>query len=80
VPTKFIRNWKDSSKQSNLSVEKAIDILKTIYALSIQMPYSMNLKTRLIIKKEEQRILLDVSDKFEGVPVRNSIVSIWENK
>jgi len=47
-------------KQSELSVEKAIDILKTIYALSIQTPYSKNLKTRLIIKNKEQKHLLDL--------------------
>jgi len=48
-----------SLKQSKLSVEKAIDILKTIYALSIRTPYSKTMKTRFIIKNEEQKILLD---------------------
>jgi len=49
-----------SLKQSKLSVEKAIDILKTIYALSIRTPYSKTMKTRFIIKNEEQKILLDL--------------------
>ncbi len=49
-------------KQSELSVEKAIDILKTIHALSIQTPYSKDLKTRLIIKNQEQRHLLNLFD------------------
>jgi len=49
-----------SLKQSKLSVEKTIDILKTIYALSIRTPYSKTMKTRFIIKNEEQKILLDL--------------------
>jgi transposase len=49
-------------KQAEISAEKALDILKTIYALSIQTPYSKDVKTRLIIKNEEQKHLLNLFD------------------
>lgn len=41
-----------------ISPEKAIDILKTIYSLSIRLPYSNAKHTRLILKNEEQMQLL----------------------
>lgn len=45
-------------KQSALSPEKVIDILKTINAITIKSPYSENKATRLLLKKEEQIELL----------------------
>jgi len=45
-------------KKANLSPEKAIDILKTIYALTITTPYSDTKHTRLLIKNQEQSDLL----------------------
>lgn len=45
-------------KQSELSPEKAIDILKTIYKVSIQTPYSLTKHQRLIIKNQEQQDLI----------------------
>jgi len=45
-------------KDKELSPEKALDILKTIYALSIKTPFSKSLKTRLILKNPEQIHLL----------------------
>lgn len=47
-------------KQSNLSPEKAIDILKTIYQVSFQTPYSNNVYQRLLIKTIEQKSLIDL--------------------
>ena len=44
--------------KSQLSVEKVIDILKTIYAITITTPYSKKRYTRLLIKNEEQAELL----------------------
>lgn len=49
-------------KKSDLSPEKAIDILKTIYKVSIQTPYSNNTYTRLIIKNKEQKDLIKLFD------------------
>jgi transposase len=45
-------------KQSELSPEKAIEIFKTIHALTLKTPYSKSLKTRLIPKRPEQSLLL----------------------
>lgn len=45
-------------KKMPISPEKAIDILKTIYQLTIQTPYSNQLHTRLILKNNEQRDLI----------------------
>jgi transposase len=45
-------------KQANISVEKTIEILKTIYALTIRTPYSKTLQTKRIIKKPEQEFIL----------------------
>ena len=47
-------------KKSDLSAEKAIDILKTIYRLTITTPYSNTKHTRLLIKTEEQSQLLEL--------------------
>lgn len=49
-------------KESMLSPEKAIDILKTIYKISIQTPYSMNKHQRLILKTQEQKDLIKLFD------------------
>jgi transposase len=43
---------------AGFSAEKAINILKTIYSLTIITPYSQTKHTRLIIKTEEQTRLL----------------------
>lgn len=47
-------------KKSNLSPEKAIDILKTIYKLTMITPYSNTKYSRLLIKTEEQSQLLEL--------------------
>ena len=49
-------------KKSDLSPEKAIDILKTIYKVSIQTPYSLTKHQRLIIKNQQQRDLIELFD------------------
>lgn len=49
-------------KKSTLSPEMAIDILKTIYELTIISPYSTTLHKRLLIKNEQQRTLLTMFD------------------
>jgi transposase len=43
-----------------LSPEKAIDILKTIYKVSITTPYSNNIHQRLVLKNNEQRNLVEL--------------------
>lgn len=45
-------------KQSKLSPEKAIDIIKTIYKVSFETPYSTKVYKRLIIKNEEQKEII----------------------
>jgi transposase len=45
-------------KKSELSAEKAIDILKTIYGITLQMPQSKKQKLMLLDKTEEQKLLL----------------------
>lgn len=47
-------------KQSNLSTEKAIDILKTIYGLTIQLPQSKEIKMMLLDKTDEQKAILNL--------------------
>jgi transposase len=47
-------------KQSEWTVEKAIEISKTIYSVSIKTHLSDNLHTRLYVDKPEQQILLDL--------------------
>jgi transposase len=45
-------------KETNLSAEKAIDILKTIYGLTIKLPQSRETKLMLLDKTEEQKAIL----------------------
>ena len=45
-------------KKAELSPEKAIDILKTIYKVTITLPYSKTKESRLFLPNEEQRTLL----------------------
>jgi len=56
------------NKNSDLSPEKAIDILKTIYALTIVTPHSQSRYTRLLIKNDEQSNLLELFDVDFGCP------------
>lgn len=46
--------------KSETTAEKAIDILKTIYSLTIMSPYTNKKHTRLIIKNEQQSEILDL--------------------
>jgi transposase len=48
------------NKKSDLSAEKAIDILKTIYRITITTPHSKTRYARLLIKNEEQSDLLEL--------------------
>lgn len=48
--------------KAQLSAEKAIDILKTIYQISIRLPYSNKKHSRLLLKNEEQQRLLKLFD------------------
>jgi transposase len=47
-------------KQAEISAEKTIEILKTIYSLTIRTPYSKTIQTRRIIKKPEQEFILKI--------------------
>jgi transposase len=47
-------------KKSELSAEKAIDILKTIYGITLQLPQSKKQKLMLLDKTEEQKVLLNL--------------------
>lgn len=47
-------------RQSKLSPEKTIDILKTINALTIQTPFSQNLHTKLVLTNDEQVDLINM--------------------
>ena len=47
-------------KESSLSPEKAIDIVKTIYQVSIQSPYSTAKHERLLLKNKEQKELVSL--------------------
>lgn len=49
-----------TSKKSEFSPEMVIDILKTIYEITIISPYSMNTYKKLIIKNQEQKELLGI--------------------
>ena len=51
-------------KNAGLSPERAIDILKTIYEITITTPYSRQKHSRLYLPNEEQRGLL----KLFGIP------------
>ncbi|OQB60372.1 MAG: Transposase DDE domain protein [Bacteroidetes bacterium ADurb.Bin141] len=45
-------------KQSPFSVEQAIDIIKTIYKVELQTPYSNNTYSRILIKTQEQQSII----------------------
>ncbi len=45
-------------KRAGISAEKAIDILKTIYAITLKMPQSKKLKLMLLDKTDEQKSIL----------------------
>lgn len=47
-------------KRADISAEKTIDILKTIYSLTVRTPYSKTLLTKRIIKKPEQEFILKI--------------------
>jgi transposase len=49
-------------KKSDLSAEKLIDILKTIYKVTIQTPYSPTIHHKLIIKNHQQQRIVDLFD------------------
>jgi transposase len=49
-------------KGSQLSPEKAIDILKTIYKVSFETPYSNKVYQKLLLKTKEQQGLVDLFD------------------
>lgn len=49
-------------KLSALSAEKVIGILKTIYRLTITIPYSNTKHSGLLIKNEEQKLVIDLFD------------------
>ncbi len=55
-------------KRPNINAGKAIDILKTIYALTIITPYSKSKYTRLLIKNKEQEMLLKLFNVSLGCP------------
>ncbi len=47
-----------------ISLEKVIDILKTIYGITIQLPQSKEKKLMLLDKTKEQKLLLKMFDDF----------------
>ncbi len=47
---------------SSLSAVKVIDILKTIYQITIITPYSNTKHTRLLVKNEEQKMIINLFD------------------
>lgn len=47
-------------KKAGYSAEKAIDIVKTIYKVELQTPYSNNTYTRLLIKTQEQKDIINL--------------------
>src|SRR5690606_33263621 len=49
-------------KKSQYSVEQTIDIIKTIYKVELQTPYSNNTYSRLLIKTQEQQKIIDLFD------------------
>jgi len=55
-------------EKSELSPEKVIDILKTIYAITIRTPYSKTKYTRFLIKNQEQEELLNLFKIPFGCP------------
>jgi transposase len=53
---------------SEMSAEKVIDILKTIYSITIKTPYSQSYYTRLLVKNDEQVELLKLFEISSGCP------------
>lgn len=53
-------------KNAGLSPERAIDIAKTIYKITIQTNLSNTLHSRLYIDKEEQKYLLNLFEIYAG--------------
>lgn len=51
-------------KKSNLSAEKALDILKTIFGLTIKLPNSKENRLMILDKTEEQKQLLSLFSDF----------------
>lgn len=49
-----------SEKKSSLSPEKVINILKTIYQVQFETPYSSKIYTKLLLKNDEQRELIEL--------------------
>lgn len=49
-------------KKSQYSVEQTIDIIKTIYKVELQTPYSNNTYSRLLIKTQEQQKIIELFD------------------
>lgn len=47
-------------KKSHYSVEQAINIIKTIYKVELQTPYSNNTYSRLLIKTSDQQSIIDL--------------------
>jgi transposase len=47
-------------KKSQYSVEQAIDIVKTIYRVELQTPYSNSTYSRLLIKTQEQQSIINL--------------------
>jgi len=45
-------------KQSKLSPEKAIDILKTIYQVRFETPFSNKVQTKLLLKNQQQKDII----------------------
>lgn len=56
-------------KQTGLSPEKAIDILKSIFAIQIKLPQSQQSKTILIAKQDDQAALLKAFEVDTGCPI-----------
>lgn len=49
-----------NEKKSQHSVEQAIDIIKTIYKVELQTPYSNNTYSRLLVKTQEQQSIINL--------------------
>ncbi|TCV13646.1 DDE family transposase [Sphingobacterium alimentarium] len=49
-------------KNAGYSAEQAIEIIKTIYKVKIQTPYSEQIYERLIIKNDDQKAIVDFFD------------------
>ncbi|MBD1428806.1 hypothetical protein H8B04_04335 [Sphingobacterium sp. DN04309] len=49
-------------KNAGYSAEQTIEIIKTIYKVKIQTPYSEQIYERLIIKNDDQKAIVDLFD------------------